>query len=142
MGTVVKLAPTYACLGLGKFEKNAFEANNVLMQKIIFWKRFIDDVLMLFKGSESECKDLVTWLNSLLPGVIKFKYEFLYSKIKFLDLEISIHEGLLKTNLFVKPSNKQLFLDFKSNHCKVAIPCSKGLRVLQIQMIEMNIWKI
>ena len=62
------------------------------------------------------------------------KYEFSYSKIEFLDLEISISEGFLKTNLFVKPSNQQLFLDFHSDHpshCKEAIPYSQALRVVE-----------
>ena len=56
------------------------------------------------------------------------------SKIEFLDLKISISEVLLKTNLFVKPSNQQLFLDFNSNHpshCKQAIPYSQALRVVE-----------
>ena len=58
-GYRVKLAPTYACLGLGQFEKDAFNSQQVLLQNVILWKRFIDDVLMLFRGTESDCKDLV-----------------------------------------------------------------------------------
>ena len=90
MVTGVKLAPTYACLILGQFEKTAFGSNQALLQQIIIWKRFIDDVRVLFRGYKSECKALVGWLNSLLPGVVKFKYEYSYIKIEFLDLEISI----------------------------------------------------
>ena len=40
----------------------------------------------------------------------------------------------MKTNIFVKPSNKQLYLDFDSNHtdhCKNAIPYSQALRVVE-----------
>ena len=134
VGTGVKLAPTYACLGLGKFEKLAFGSNQSLLQKIVLWKRFIDDVLMLFRGTQTECEALVEWLNSLLPGVVKFKFDFSYSKIEFLDLEISIEDGYLKTNLYIKPSNKQLYLDYKSNHplqCKQSIPYSQALRVVE-----------
>ena len=54
VGTGVKLAPTYACLGLGKYEKYAFGSDQELLEKIILWKRFIDDVFMLFKGSKEE----------------------------------------------------------------------------------------
>ena len=68
MGTGVKLAPPYACLGMGKFENVAFNSDFHLLDKIILWKRFIDDVLMLFRGSEKGCQDLVNWLNSLYPG--------------------------------------------------------------------------
>ena len=74
VGTGIKLAPPYACLGLGKFESEALNSNFPLLDKIQLWKRFIDDILMLFKGSESECEDFVNWLNSLRPGVIKFKF--------------------------------------------------------------------
>ena len=134
MGTGVKLAPTYACLGLGKFEKLVFTSNQTLLEKIILWKRFIDDVFMLFRGTKSECGALVDWLNSLLPGVVKFKFDFSHSKIEFLDLEILIEDGYLKTNLYIKPSNKQLYLDYNSNHplqCKQSIPYSQALRVVE-----------
>jgi hypothetical protein len=134
VGTGVKLAPTYACLGLGSFEKTVFNSSQELLKKIVLWKRFIDDVLMLFRGTKLECENLVEWLNSLLPGVVKFKYEFSHDKIEFLDLEISIENGFLKTNLFVKPTNKQLYLDFNSSHplpCKESIPYSQALRVVE-----------
>ena len=134
MGTGVKLAPTYACLGLGKFEKMVFDSDEELLQKIVIWKRFIDDVFMLFRGSKSECEDLVNWLNGILPGVVKFKYEYSHQKIEFLDLEISIENGCIKTNLFIKPTNKQLYLDFNSNHplpCRESIPYSQALRVVE-----------
>ena len=89
---------------------------------------------MLFKGTESECKELVGWLNSLMPGVVKFKFEFSFHKVDFLDLQIFIENGKLKTNIYVKPTNKQLFLDYNSNHpqhCKESIPYSQGLRVVE-----------
>ena len=134
VGTGAKFAPTYACLGAGKFEEIMFKSNHEFLEKIIAWKRFIDDVLMLFKGSENQCKQFVNWMNSLIPGVIKFKYEFSFEKVVFLDLEIFIEDNQLKTNLFVKPSNKQIYLDFDSNHpehCKQSIPYSQALRVVE-----------
>ena len=134
VGTGMKLSPTYACLGMGNFEKIVFSSNQDLLRKVILWKRFIDDVLMLFRGSEMDCKNLVEWLNNLMPGVIKFKYEFSYAKIVFLDLEIFLEDGFLKTNLHIKPSNKQLYLDYNSNHpthCKKSIPYCQALRVTE-----------
>jgi hypothetical protein len=134
VGTGIKLAPTYACLGLGKYEKTLFTSDQVLLDKILLWKRFIDDVLMLFSGSREECQDLVDCLNSLMPGIIKFKFEYSMEKIEFLDLEIYIKDGKIKTNLFVKPTNKQLYLDYTSNHpnhCKDSIPYSQALRIIE-----------
>ena len=40
----------------------------------------------------------------------------------------------MKTNLYIKPSNKQLYLDYNSNHpehCKSGIPYSQALRVVE-----------
>ena len=134
VGTAVKLAPPYVCLGYGKYERAAFQSDNILMDKVLLWKRFIDDVLMLFHGSKEECESLVEWLNSLMPGTVKFKFEFSYQKIEFLDFEIFLMDGKLGTNLFVKPTNKQLYLDFTSSHpehCKEGIPYSQALRIIE-----------
>ena len=52
----------------------------------------------------------------------------------YLDSRIYQEDGKLKTNIYVKPSNKQLYLDFHSNHpdhCKNAIPYSQALRVVE-----------
>ena len=119
---------------MGKFEKTAFDSNYNLLPKILLWKRFIDDVLMLFKGSEQECGELVSWLNSLYPGVVKFKHEYSTDKVEFLDLLLSMEHNRLKMDLFIKPSNKQLYLDFYSNHpnpCKEGVIFGQALRVIE-----------
>ena len=134
VGTGNKMSPPYTCLGMGKFEKSALSSGFPLVELICLWKRFIDDIIMLFRGTEEQCQDLVTWLNSLEPGVIKFKYEYSKNRVEFLDLVISIEHGKLVTNLFIKPSNKQLYLDFMSNHpepCKEAIIYGQALRILE-----------
>ena len=69
-----------------------------------------------------------------MPGVVKFKYEYSTDKIQFLDLEIQIENGTLETNLFVKPTNAQLFLDYFSNHpqpCKEGIIYGEALRIVE-----------
>ena len=134
VGTGIKLAPPYACIGMGKYEQIVFESNNDLVQLILEWKRFIDDVFMLFRGSKEQCAKLVTWLNSIMPGVINFTYDFSETKIQFLDIEIFKDNGRLSTKLFIKPTNLQLYLDFNSNHplhCKKGIVFGQALRVIE-----------
>ena len=119
---------------MGSFEKVVFDSNQNLLERILLWKRYIDDVLMLFRGSQEECKALVEWLNSLMPGVVKFKFDYSRSRIEFLDLQIFIEDGILKTSLYIKPGNLQLYLDFFSNHplpCKEAIVYSQALRIIE-----------
>ena len=75
------------------------------------------------------------WLNNLLPGVIKLKCNFSHSNLEFLDLRIMIINGRLETEIFVKPTNLQIFLDYTSNHpthCKDAIVYSQALRVVEL----------
>ena len=94
-----------------------------------------DSQMVLSRGSKEECEQLVNWLNSLMAGTIKFKFDFSYEKNNFLDLEIYIENGQLQSNLFVKPTNSQLLLDFQSNHpehCKKATPYSQALRVVEM----------
>ena len=104
------------------------------MQAIDFWKRFIDDIFILFKGTREECRQLVDSPNSALPGIIKLKYEYSTECVEFLDLKIIIRDGKLITDLFVKPSNAQLYLDYRSNHpthCKNSIVFSQALRIVE-----------
>ena len=138
VGTGIKLAPPYACLAMGKFEDTVFnteeEEEQQLLDMVILWKRFIDDILMLIKGTEAECGKLVSWLNNILPGVIKLKCNFSETNLEFLDLKIMIVNGRLETELYVKPTNLQLFLSYDSNHpshCKDGIVYSQALRVIE-----------
>ena len=116
MGTGLKLAPPYACLGMGEYEKRAFNSNQPLLEQILLWKRYIDDVFGLFKSTKEEFDNLVIWPNSLLPGVVKFTANISYNQVEFLDLVIKIENGKLKSDLYIKPSNLQLYLNYNSNH--------------------------
>ena len=59
VGTGLKLSPTYVCLGMGNYENIVFKSNQDLLKKISLWKRFIDDIFMLFRGNQTECEALV-----------------------------------------------------------------------------------
>merc|ERR1712105_444041 len=73
------------------------------------------------------------------PGVIKFTFEFSEISINFLDITmrfVKVNDKVkIETDLFVKPSNKQLFLDWTSNHLihsKKSIVYSQGLRYIML----------
>ena len=134
VGTGLKLAPPYACLGMGEYEKRAFGSPQPLLEKILLWKRYIDDVFGLFKGSKKEFESLVTWLNSLIPGVVKFTATISDTQVEFLDLVIKIENGRLKSDLFIKPTNQQLYLNYNSNHpepCKTGLIYGQALRIME-----------
>ena len=112
VGTGLKLAPPYACLGMGEYETQAFNSHQPLLEQVLLWKRYIDDVFGLFKGPKEEFESLVTWLNTLKPGVVKFTANISYNQVEFLDLLIKIENGKLKTDSYIKPSNLQMYLQF------------------------------
>ena len=134
LGTGVKLAPPYACLAMGVFEDLVFNSQHAMLHFISFWKRFIDDIFLLFKGSKEDCENLVKWLNSIMPGIIQLKCNYSTESLEFLDLRIMLKNGRLETEIYVKPTNLQLFLEYDSNHpthCKNAIVYGEALRVLE-----------
>ena len=66
--------------------------------------------------------------------MIQFKHEFSTEKVEFLDLVISLEDNRIKTNLFIKPCNKQLYLDYYSNHpepCKEGVVYGQAIRVIE-----------
>ena len=109
---------------MGQNEKIAFSSNQPLIDHIKLWKRYIDDVFGLFKGTKEQFQKFVDWLNSLIPGVVKFTANISNTQVEFLDLVIKIENGRLKTDLYMKPSNLQLYLTYDSNHPE---PCKTGL---------------
>ena len=83
-----------------------------------FWGRFIDDVFSMFSGHYEQAEWYFNKLNSLFPGEVHFKWEFSREGGIFLNVELFINRETKKfeTKYYVKPSNKRLFLHFRSNH--------------------------
>ena len=80
-----------------------------------FYTRFIDDKLAAFLGTKDQAELFVSWLNTLWPG-LTFTYEWSDKSIKFLNVEILITQDGIETNMYVKPTNPQLYLHYTSAH--------------------------
>ena len=97
-------------------------------------KRFIDDMIAAFIGTRQEAVQFVECMNTLWEG-LKFTFEWSSTEINFLDVKLLVTEGRLETDRFVKPTNPQLFLHYKSNHprnCFKAIVYGQALTVKTI----------
>ena len=129
MGT--RVAPTYAVLFMGQFERNHVYTYN---KQPLVYLRYIDDILMLWTHGETELHRFTTHLNQAHPS-IKFTVEFSREQIPFLDTLIKLHDGVITTDLHVKPTDTHNYLTYTSAHpqrCKEAIPYSQFLRVRRI----------
>ena len=121
-----KHAPSLACLGAGKLENDTIfpsdEYKSLVLddkddscEKNRFYKRFIDDIIAAMKGTKEDAQRFVDWMNTLWPK-LEFTFEWSDKELTYLDVNLIMTEGKLETDRFIKPTNPQLYLHFKSNH--------------------------
>lgn len=155
----IKCAPTYANIFMGKLEKKLLRDWKGKPPE--FWKRYIDDILCLFVGEESELLEFLKFICEY-HSTIKFTAEYRTKKdivkvklkngvfniercplnkirqrsIDFLDTTIWINsQGKFDTDLFVKSTDRVTYLLPSSNHpphiCQ-NIPYSLAYRIKRI----------
>ena len=113
MGTnaAVELANLY----VNHWIENHPEFQRVAGHLIRLWKRFIDDIFMIWKGTRAELHEFLELLNSLDPN-IKFTAEIHQQESVFLDVVAYRNENKLAFRVFQKPINKYLYITYDSNH--------------------------
>lgn len=110
-------APNYANLFLGLWEEqHIFSNQNPFKDCIVWWGRFIDDVIIFFSGSEEELLNFHAYVNRLNEN-LKLSLEYNTKVINFLDLQISKdNEGFLHTSIFRKSTDRNTVLHANSFH--------------------------
>ena len=128
MGT--KMGPGYACLFMGKFELDFLKE---VPFSPIFWKRFIDDIFLIWTHGEEKFNIFLEKINSVHPSI---KFESTKSNtIPFLDVLVKFENGKIETDLYNKPTDSHNYLDWNSCHprsTKIGIPYSQALRLRRI----------
>ena len=110
-----KFAPPYCSTfygsfrgkGLSKVKRNRMFGGGKLMIYFLF-------------GNMVKRKELINEINSFHP-TIKFTADWSKEKVSFLDVDVTLNNGVLSTELFVKPTETHQFLDPTSchpYHCK------------------------
>ena len=79
-----RMTPPYANLFQGKEERTKILT---FFHLIYFWKRFIDDIFLIFLGSHSRLNSLMTFKNTINP-TIKYTVTFSEQTVTFLDVQI------------------------------------------------------
>ena len=82
----------------------------------------------------SQLTKLIDKINKAYP-TIEFTAEWSKTSINFLDVTVSLIEGVIETDLFVKPTDSHQYLQSSSCHpihCKKGIPYSQALRLNRI----------
>ncbi|OCT58440.1 hypothetical protein XELAEV_18002112mg [Xenopus laevis] len=84
---------------------------------LLTWKRYIDDCLFIWQGSNEELTLFLDTLN-LNDFNIKLTSSVSKSNVNFLDLTISVDNNSLITNLYRKPTDTNGFILKNSCHHK------------------------
>jgi hypothetical protein len=110
------LSPLLAEVYLAAFEQHLFASNDQLIEKVVFWRRYVDDVIVIFDGSQDSALDLLHVVNGHNPH-LQFTIEHsVNNKIPFLDLEITLSNAKITYNIYRKPTTTDISVPFHSNH--------------------------
>ena len=77
------------------------------------WLKYIGDIFFIWTHGEAELKKFMYGLNNFLPN-LQFTYNS--SKIAFLDLNVSLENGLVTTDLHIKSVDCHQCLHCSSSH--------------------------
>jgi hypothetical protein len=131
MGT--PMAPAIANIFMGWLEDRLLNTSPIPIDPQ-FWRRFIDDIVMLWLHGEDKLKEFLAWLNTQHHS-IKFTSNYGRTNIPYLDVSISIVDGKLTTDVHTKPTDAHMYLPFHSchpRHCLRGIPYGQCIRLRRI----------
>jgi hypothetical protein len=125
-----KLGKNYACAYMRKWDQQLVAD----VPDLLFYKRFIDDGFGVWTGSVHDLLQFQQKANSI-HGNIQVELRWSITDIEFLDMSVRKDGGKLKTDLYVKPTDKHVYVAADSchpNHVKKAIPYGLGVRLKRI----------
>ena len=101
-------SPGYADLFMDNFEREFLGSiPQRLKNKIFegFYKRYLDDVFLLWQGTAEEFGEFWDLLNSFWTNIgFTMESDFATRSTSFLDVNIQIVGGTLNTDLYTKPT--------------------------------------
>jgi len=113
-GTAIgtKFAPPYACIFLDQLESSFMQTET---RKPLNWFRYIDDIFFVWTHGEDSLHKFMSNLNKFNKH-IKITYDFSKEHIPFLDLNVSLAEGKLFFDLYMKSTDCHQYLHYTSSH--------------------------
>ena len=129
MGT--RCAPNYAIIFMAELEEDFLHQQP---KKPVIWKRFIDDIFLVWTHTNQELEVFMEKLNNFHP-TIKFTKEVNEYGLAFLDTFVYKEGNQLKTKVYHKRTDNKQYLLYTSCHPKQqkdAIPFSLLIRARRI----------
>lgn len=123
------MVPNYANLFMGKFEGDHVYNNDPYKYHLTYYAGFIDDIFLIWSGSEEGLEGFASFLNSRVPS-IKFTCEKSKEKILFSFLDVAFHKDNAVVNMALhrKSTDRNTLLLENSCHptsLKCGLPLSQ-----------------
>lgn len=113
MGT--KFAPSFANIYMGGFEETYIYHKHNWSDNIIMYKRFIDDLIFIWKGEEKDFADFTKYLNTNSWG-LTLSGDISSVSIDYLDVTLTNEGTRIITKNYYKSVDCNSLLDFNSCH--------------------------
>ena len=91
--------------------------------KPYIWWRYIDDIFLIWEHGEESLKLFLEKINKIHP-TIKFTADWSCSSVNFLDVKVIMKDGKITTDLYVKPTDTNQYLNSSSCHLYPLQPSS------------------
>ncbi|XP_041428582.1 uncharacterized protein LOC121396973 [Xenopus laevis] len=127
------VAPSFANLFVRRLEEKFFLRHR-LSEHIILYLRYVDDILILWNGTMDALNEMVNEANGS-HETIQFTVEMSDKELHFLDVQLTIRNGAISTNLYRKGTDRNNLLHAQSFHnpsTVKAIPKGQFLRAKRI----------
>ena len=99
------------------------ELEEEILQKAEFrlylWWWYIDDIFFLWEHGEEKLKSSIDNTNKM-HLTMKFTADWSKTSIDFLDVTVSIAEGVIETDPYVRPTDRHQYLLLSSCHSFIA----------------------
>ena len=102
-GTVIgtKFAPPYACIFMDEVETESLKSQEL---QTFLWFRYIDGVFFIWSHGKQELDSFTNELNKFHPN-LSFTYETSEERVNFLDLKVSLRNGAISRDIYLKPTD-------------------------------------
>ena len=127
-----KMGPNYACLFVGFIEEQIGQQYTVTVPQL--HKRYIDDVVGIACCSRVVLEDYIAFVSIFHPA-LQFTHTISETELPFLDINLRISGGRIRTSIHYKATDTHSFLHYDSSHprhCKESLPYSQLLRLRRI----------
>lgn len=111
MGAI--FAPSYANLTMGFWEHLYLSTNHPFAAHVIYYGRYIDDIVIIWGGTPQEIDTFVQYCNQI-PLDLSFTHVLDPNSVAFLDLELCHDNGAIYAKNFIKPTAGNSFIYFDS----------------------------